>query len=181
MKEFLIPVRNLNSSVTCSLMDAERLQQYRWRYINGRVVTTDTDTDGIEKIRTMGSVIFNLPFNDDVYFQSENNFDYTRENISLSRGEVKRNTYIIQDNMAYMVIQGQTVFVDRDMIPHIQHLRWTIANIKGVSRVVTYYYHNNKRVRKTLARYVLGEEDGSIAHINGDTYDCRRSNLKTVK
>lgn len=161
-------------------MDEATLQQYRWRYINGRVVTTDTDTDGVEKLRTMGSVIFSLPFNDDVYFHSDNHLDYSRDNISLSRGEVKRNTYVLQDDFAYMVIKGQTVLVDRDMVPHIQHLKWTVANIKGVTRVVTYFHHNGKRVRKSLARYVCNRDDGNIIHLNADHFDCRRNNLKVV-
>lgn len=75
-----------------------------------------------------------------------------------------------------------TVIVDADVLDDIKQWKWSIGTCAGKKYVVRSSSIKNGQLRKTiyLHRYLLGAElfEQKVDHINGDTLDNRRENLR---
>lgn len=103
----------------------------------------------------------------------------------MARGNFTRrksNTYELFDtygicHMSY----GKSFLFDIEDFPHVQEHYW-VATTSGYA--AHFYYErneNNKRVRRLLFfhRLIMGEPKGmDVDHINGDTLNNRKSNLR---
>lgn len=83
--------------------------------------------------------------------------------------------------------QGKSTYVDSDVGDHILKYKWCF-NKKGSKSQG--YAQRSKRIRIEkgvykmqtiyLHREIMGNPDGEIDHVNGDTLDNRRCNLRVV-
>lgn len=93
-----------------------------------------------------------------------------------------KNEWYIKDDYVELVItnrkgEKQTFLVDKDIYEEIKDYRWCYVNYKN-----THFYCKNVTLGY-LHRYVLGlpknrTNDIVSDHINRNTLDCRRSNLR---
>lgn len=95
------------------------------------------------------------------------------------------NDILIQDNYAVLVCKSKTFgtfesLIDIEDIPKIQKLHW---NIRYDKRHPKHYIESRSTGRRIhLHRYLMGLEDfnlsNTVDHINGNTLDNRKINLK---
>lgn len=84
-----------------------------------------------------------------------------------------KNSYYIKNNVAYVLdSKGNTFIVDADDLERIKICTWCKDNAKG------YVMGTIKRKRVPLHRFLLGYPDGIVDHINRNTCDNRRKNLR---
>lgn len=79
--------------------------------------------------------------------------------------------------------KGYIVSVSADDIPKVNNLKWyaSISNDGKVYAKNIKSIGDGKRTSIYLHRIILGAKRGEYAdHINGDTLDCRRENLRIV-
>lgn len=92
----------------------------------------------------------------------------------------KVNRYILGDvQYRELEIKTHRVIVDNDDnddFEKINNLTWT-----PVKKGKNYYFVNNYKTRKYLHQVILGKEEGSVIdHINQNTLDNRKENLRHV-
>ena len=83
-------------------------------------------------------------------------------------------------------IKGHKVLIDDEDFDRVTALKWWVDKSNIVKRGLVYFYHsfkieNGKKYDQSLQRFILGLErrDGFQGdHINGDTLDNRRCNLR---
>ena len=79
--------------------------------------------------------------------------------------------------------RGYVALIDNEDFERVSAYRWTamVQGYKFVLRVypITWTEVNGKRVAFPLHRFILNFPDGlCVDHIDGDTLDCRRQNLR---
>jgi len=86
-----------------------------------------------------------------------------------------------------MAISGFTVFIDDEDYERIKNIAWWVLDPPKGKRYVCYSSFDNSRSPKKrtiyLHRYILGlgafrQNPCQVDHINGNTFDCRKSNLR---
>lgn len=89
----------------------------------------------------------------------------------------KQNDYTVHGDTVYMIVGHKVILFDKVDLDKVIAHRWNMCG----DYVITQVYRNNKQHTIYLHRYILGIVDKQIQvdHINGDTYDCRRQNLRT--
>lgn len=80
-----------------------------------------------------------------------------------------------------ITIHGFCVLVDEEDAEKISHYKWQL-NDSASNKIYFHVYTRNPDGTKTkiyLHRYLLNAEKGTVIdHINGNTLDCRKSNLR---
>lgn len=91
--------------------------------------------------------------------------------------KIKPNEYSIVNDTVYMLVSDKVVLFDKADLDKVTALHWRLCRNYAFTQVT----QNNKQHSIYLHRYILGITDKEIQvdHINGDTFDCRRQNLRT--
>lgn len=75
--------------------------------------------------------------------------------------------------------QGYLTKVDADDYEKFSHLKWSIRKIRDLTRVIMSNKNINKSKVTYLSREIMGNPKGKVVdHINGDTLDNRKVNLR---
>lgn len=74
--------------------------------------------------------------------------------------------------------QGKASLVDDDVYEKIGNLKWCAIRCSKSENFYAYKRINNKNV--SMHQYILGSPGGITDHINGDTLDNRKENLRIV-
>lgn len=169
-------------TLSCSLQDYELVTSHRFRWALNRAVTT-TIENGKEVVTTLDSLLMGMPRSVSVVHRNDNPTDYTRENLSLVGGS-KTNTIITQGDLSYLVLpNAETVMIDTDSIPLIQSYTFSIVIQRQQALIQAVYRDNGLERKVQLPRLILGlspHDRRSVRFLNGDLFDCRRSNLVVV-
>jgi len=87
--------------------------------------------------------------------------------------------------VATISISGYDILVDDEDISRIQERHWYVNKAQVRKHNLYYFYNdricNSKKETITLHRYIFGAVKGdgySIDHVNGNTLDCRKENLR---
>ena len=169
---------------TGSLEDQPMIESHRWRYINEQVVTTVIG-DGMEMRATIESLMCDADRKTVMIHRNGNRLDYTRENLTFMVRASKQNTIVRSGDAALVLLpNAQTATIDLEDINKVRPYYFRFWYDKGRQRGIIYaHLHDSSgnTVRRTLARCVLNlnpKDSRTIVHLNGDTFDCRKSNLR---
>ena len=94
--------------------------------------------------------------------------------------KIKGNKYIINGDYAEMIIESKTygnfrVLLDLEEVDKCKDYTWCIRGYKGMN------YVYSSKLRKEIQRFIMNTPKGLITdHINGDTLDNRKHNLRIV-
>lgn len=87
--------------------------------------------------------------------------------------------------MAIIEINGYKVIVDDEDVQRVQEKKWYLNKMMAKTSGRYYFYHDekNNKIRHAmlLHRFIMNCKKGDgtvIDHINGDTLDCRKENLR---
>lgn len=88
----------------------------------------------------------------------------------------KQNDYTVHGDTVYMIVGHKVILFDKCDLEKVIAHRWNMCG----DYVITQVYRNNKQHTIYLHRYILGivGNELQVDHINGDTLDCRRRNLR---
>lgn len=90
----------------------------------------------------------------------------------------QKNVYILNEEYGMGQIRGTDKYFLFDLEDYnkIKDFSWTLNH----KYVIAHPYNKDKQEHIYLHKFVLGEQDNIVDHINGDTLDCRKGNLRTV-
>lgn len=94
----------------------------------------------------------------------------------------RMESYIVGDVGSISITRGYWVKCDRSDFPLLNAHRWVADVRKKKRRTSVYAYRTRKRSTEYLHRFLFDVTDPTLTvdHINGDTLDNRRKNLRVV-
>jgi hypothetical protein len=184
-KNLFVLLDNVDPSivVTADSSSIQLFQQYRWRWINNKMITEYT-----------GSVIqydrMLVSSSQDAKNKQNDPFDMRLKNlVNTSRmlGKSSENAYrqIDHTSIALQLNQGVEVIIDRCLHERIKDYRWLYCEIEQgnhLNRVIKAYVRDGagKKIKSLyLDRYLINCTDRTmlVKHLNGDILDCRLENM----
>lgn len=103
--------------------------------------------------------------------------------VNIGRAVVT-NEYIIKETHTDLVINNSnkgrfTILISTDDYEKCSKLKWNVQVIKYKDSETTYVYSSNNGKHTLLHRFILGITDDDVGdHINGDTLNNKRDNLR---
>jgi len=79
------------------------------------------------------------------------------------------------------IVDGQRILIDHDMLPLMSRYTWRVTRHGAMRYVTSGTSCKGKKLHMALHRMVIGAKVGEVVdHVNGDTFDNRRENLRIV-
>lgn len=151
------------------------MEGHHWRYCYGSAFTVV----GTEMV-SLDSLILNLSPLAVVKKRNKNPHDYTRTNLSLSRQTSRQPSRIeVNGDVAYLILRdAQTVILDAEDVSRVEMYSWSTNIVRGIPHIVTVTNEGRKMRLPRLILSIHPKNNASLVHINGDPFDCRKSNLQ---
>ena len=179
------------SHATGSLVDLPLIQQHRWRFIAGRVVTTVQEANGHAIVMPYANIVLGRDRRETVPHKDTNALNCTAANFAVPRYRGTPNAITIAGDVAYIDLKhDRRAIIDTADVSACLPFVWLYvpkSRVDGTRNEcirATYRIDKGKKTNILLPRFLLDlpNDPGVIVkHRNGDMLDCRRANLTVTR
>lgn len=168
---------------TASLESLPTIESYRWRAIQGRIVTTtwrllyEVKADAVH-------LLTDKHHETRIYFKNRNPYDLRLCNLTSANNK-PLNRHRIENGVGILTLkEGTEVLIDVEDLPFVTQFNWNVGYGNETPYIYAYKPAEPRKsnVKLLLPRYVCSVDNPvhTIAYRDGDWTNCQKQNLVVV-